>query len=226
MKRVFVKTSNVKNFISSVTRLQNRQEDIPGMMLLYSDPGLGKTRTSLWWVAQNDGILIRTKKLMSGRWMLEEIVAELGEAPMRRVSDLFRQCVDMLLEKPRMVFVDEVDYLCYDARVIETLRDIHDVTGAPVVLIGMGMADKKLMRYKHLYDRFSEIVKFTDLTEADVKIIADEMCEVKIKEDAVKYIHSQTNKFRRIIVWLYKAEHIARANNLKEITAENLAGRR
>ncbi len=88
------------------------------------------------------------------------------------------------------------------------------------------MADKKLARYRHLYDRFSEIVKFQELADVDVKTIADEMCEVKIKEDAVKYIHSQSNRFRKIIVWLYRAEHIAKANNLKEISAEHLIGRK
>jgi DNA transposition AAA+ family ATPase len=227
MKRVFVKTSNVKNFISAVTRLQNRQEDIPGMALIYSDPGLGKTKTALWWVAQNDGIFLRTKKLMTGRWLLEELVVELGEAPMNRVATLYRQARELLLDKRKMVFVDEVDYLTHDARVIETLRDLHDDTGVPFIFIGMGMADKKLMRYRHLYDRFSEIVKFTDLTEADVRTIADEMCEVKLKDDAVKFIHSQATKFRRIIVWLYRAEHIARTNGLKEIAAEHLKnGRR
>jgi len=225
MRRVFVKTSNVKNFISALTRLQNRQPDIPGMALIYSEPGLGKTKTALWWVAHNEGIFLRTKKLMTGRWLLEELVVELGEAPLRRVSDLYRQARELLLDKPKVVFVDEVDYLTHDARVIETLRDLHDDTGAPFVFIGMGMADKKLMRYRHLYDRFSEIVKFTDLSEADIRTIADEMCEVKIKDDAVKFIHSQATKFRRVIVWLYRAEHIARTNGLKEVSAQHLNGR-
>jgi len=222
MKKIFAKTSNVNNFISAMTRLHQRQEGIPGMALIFSDPGLGKTRTSLWWAAQNDGVYIRTKKLMSGRWLLEEIVAELGEQPEYRVSELFRQCQRMLLERPRTIFVDEVDYLTYDARVIETLRDIHDMTDAPIVFIGMGMADKKLMRYRHLYDRFSEIVKFHDLKEQDVKTIVEQMCEVKLTLDAVQYIYSIANRFRRVVVQMYKAEAIARANNLKEVTAADL----
>lgn len=205
-----------------MTRLHQRQDGIPGMALIFSDPGLGKTRTSLWWAAQNDGVYIRTKKLMSGRWLLEEIVAELGEQPEYRVSELFRQCQRMLLERPRTIFVDEVDYLTYDARVIETLRDIHDMTDAPIVFIGMGMADKKLMRYRHLYDRFSEIVKFHDLKEQDVKTIVEQMCEVKLTQDAIQHVYSIANRFRRVVVQMYKAEAIARANNLKEVTAADL----
>ena len=222
MKKVFAKTSNVNNFVTAMNRLTNREDGIPGMALLYSEPGLGKTRTTLWWCAQNDGVFIRTKKLMSGRWLLEEIVAELGEAPDKRVSDLFRQAVSQLFERPRTLFIDEVDYLTHDARIIETLRDIHDTTGTPVVFIGMGHADKKLLRFKHLYDRFSEIIKFQDLSVKDVGAIAEQMCEVKLTDDAISYIHSQANRFRRVVVWLYKCEAIARTNSLKEIPAAYL----
>lgn len=224
MRKVFARTSNVNNFVAAMTRLVKREEGIPGMALVFGEPGLGKTKTCIWWCCQNDGVFIRTKKLMSGRWLLEELVAELGEAPMRRTSDLFRQAVDQLLEKPRVIFVDEADYLAHDARVIETLRDIHDTTGTPIVLIGMDQADKKLMRFKHLYDRFSEIVRFHPLSEADVKAIAEQMCEVAISKDAIAYIHSQANRFRRVLVWLYRCEAIAKANSLKEVTLSHLNG--
>ena len=224
MRKVFAKTRNVEVFLGAMARIMNRQEGIPGMALIFGEPGLGKTKTALWWIAQNDGIFIRTKKLMTGRWLLEEIVAELGEQPAQRVSELFRQAQDQLLERPRPIFVDEADYLTHDVRVLETLRDLHDVTGVPVIFIGMDHADKKLARYKHLFDRFSEIVKFNPLDEKDIKMIAEQLCEVKLSDDAIQYIASQANRFRRVLVWLYKAEAIARANSLKEIQAKHLNG--
>jgi DNA transposition AAA+ family ATPase len=224
MKKVFAKTSNVTNFVSAMNRLVNRQDGIPGMALTFGEPGLGKTRTTLWWCAANDGVFIRTKKLMTGRWLLEEVVAELGEAPANRTATLFRQAVDQLLERPRVLFFDEADYLAHDARVIETLRDIHDTTNTPVVFVGMDQADKKLARFKHLYDRFSEIVKFQPLSLSDVKAIAEQMCDVKLSDDAISYTHSHANRFRRVVVQLYKAEAMARANSLKEVTAAHLQG--
>ncbi|ODA43276.1 putative prophage MuSo1, DNA transposition protein [Thermodesulfovibrio sp. N1] len=217
MKRIFARTTNVERFAGAMTRLMNRQEGIPGMALIFGEPGLGKTKTSLWWIANNDGIFIRTKKLMTGRWLLEEIVAELGEQPARRVSELFRQAQDQLLERPRPIFVDEADYLTHDVRVLETLRDLHDVTGVPVIFIGMDHADKKLARYKHLFDRFSEIVKFNPLTEHDIRMIADQLCDVRLSDDAIQHIATQANRFRRVMVWLYRAEAVAKANSLKEV---------
>lgn len=220
MKKVFAKTANVNNFTAAMSRLQSRPPELPGMALVFGEPGLGKTRTCLWWQAANDGVFVRTKKLMSGRWLLEEIVAELGEAPANKVSALFRQAVDQLLERPRPLFVDEVDYL--DGKVIETLRDLHDVTGTPVIFIGMDHADKKLARYKHLFDRFSEIIKFGPLSQPDVKTIAQQLADVEIDDDAIAYIHAQGNRFRRVVVQLYRCEAIARTNSLKRITAADM----
>lgn len=221
MKSVFVNTKNVKDFNGAMERLQDRGSDVPGMALIYGEPGLGKTKTVATWCAKNtnNSYFIRTKKLMSGRWLLEELVSELGEQADRRISDLYRQARDILNEKQCTVFFDEVDYLCHDARVIETLRDLYDDTGTPIVMIGMAEAAKKLSRYKHLYDRFSQVIKFQDLTELDVRTIANELCEVKVNDDAIRYIHSLGGRFRRIMIQLYRCESIAKKNSLNEISA-------
>jgi len=229
LKRVFVNTENVKSFKAAISRLQSREEQVPGMALIYGEPGLGKTKTVASWCAQNcnNSFFIRTKKLMTGRWLLEELVSELGEQADKRVADLYRQARTILMERQCTVFFDEVDYLCHDARVIETLRDLHDDTGTPIVMVGMAEAEKKLSRYRHLYDRFSEVVKFQDLTEMDVRTIADEMCDVKVSDDATRYIHSLGGRFRKIVIQLYRCESIAKKNSLKEVTASHIQnGRR
>ncbi len=226
MKKVFASCSNTSRFVSAMERLQERDGDLPGMALIFGEPGLGKTKTALWWALQNNGVFVRTKKLMSGRWLLEEIVAELGESPAYRTSDLFRQCVEQLLARPRTLFIDEVDYLAYDARVLETLRDIHDVAGTPMVFIGMDKADKKLNRYRHLYDRFMEVVRFQPLTRDDVAAVAEQLCEVRLTGDAIDLIYADAGRFRQVIKWFYRAEAIARANNAPEISGADLDGRK
>lgn len=57
MKKVFVKTKNVKQLISMMNRLKEREDGVPGMGLVYGEPGLGKTYAITWWAAQNDAIL-------------------------------------------------------------------------------------------------------------------------------------------------------------------------
>lgn len=128
MKKVFVKTKNVKQLISMMNRLKEREDGVPGMGLVYGEPGLGKTYAITWWAAQNDAILIRSANLMSARWLLEKIVEELGEIPYNKFSDIFNQVVAQLIKTTRTIIVDKTDYLTIDSRAVETLMDIHDKT--------------------------------------------------------------------------------------------------
>jgi DNA transposition AAA+ family ATPase len=217
MKKVFVKTKNVKNFITLMNNLKQRAEGVPGMALVYGEPGLGKTQAVVWWAAQNDAAFIRSTNLMSGRWLLEEIVEELGEVPYYRSSELFKQCVRRLKEESRVIIVDEIDYLAADSNAIETLRDLHDKTNVPIVLVGMGQADKKLMRYRHLYDRISEKLKFEPFTQGDIQGIVEQICEVEMTECATSYIYNKTNRFRQIVKLINKAENISKGNGLSVI---------
>ena len=97
---------------------------------------------------------------MNTRWLLQEILAEIGEEIHGQISSLSDQCKLRLKLKPQVLIVDEIDYLMNNLKTIEILRDIHDETDCPIIFVGMGLAHKKLERYKHLFDRFSEIVKF------------------------------------------------------------------
>ena len=55
MKIEFIKTTNVKNFITLMNNLINRAKGVPGMALVYGEPGLGKTRVATWWSAKRNG---------------------------------------------------------------------------------------------------------------------------------------------------------------------------
>lgn len=222
MQAKFLMTKNVKKFVTLVNNLINRAEGVPGMALVYGEPGLGKSKVALWWSANNEGILITAKKTMSPHWLLEEIVKEIGEIPLYKSSDLFDQVVKALIKYPRVIIVDEIDYLISDKDTVEILRDIHDRTHNPIVLIGMNFADKKLKRNTHLYDRFSEILHFETFTANDIDMFLKELSEVKFTPQAIDYIHQTGNRFRQIVKLINKAEEIAATNDLKEITLETV----
>ena len=222
MKDKFVVTKNVKHFHTAIEHINHKLKGVERMALVYSDPGLGKTETALHYAANNGSVMIRTKKLMSGRWLLEEIVEELGAAPAWKTKDLFGQAVTMLSSKQRTIILDEVDYFTSDSRVIETLRDLHDIAHCPMVFIGMGQAEKKLMRYPHLYDRFVEIVKFEKLDRDDVQLMARELSDVEFQPDAVDRISLESGgTIRKIITMIHRAEKTASANRSKTIGAKD-----
>ena len=217
MKKVFVKTNNVKRFITMMNNLQNRAEGVPGMGLVYGEPGLGKTQAIKWWAFKNDAILIRCNQMMSARWLLKEILDYMSEIKPYTVSELFNEVIRNLILTPKVLIVDEIDYLTIDSKAVEILRDIHDKTNIPVVLVGMTSANSRLKKFSHLYDRLSEIVKFERFSKSDIKTIVKELSEIELTDCAIKYIYSNLNRFRQIVKVINKAETIAKANGLSSI---------
>ena len=144
MKKVFVKTKNVKNFSGAINNLIDKSSATPKMGLIYGAPGLGKSHTAIWWATKNNALYVRAQHKMNTRWLLQEILAEIGEEIHGQISSLSDQCKLRLKLKPQVLIVDEIDYLLDRSHTIEALRDIGDATGVRVVLIGMQDSKRKL----------------------------------------------------------------------------------
>ena len=225
MKKEFAITDNYKRFIAALQAVVSAPPGVDRMGLIYGDPGLGKTESAIRWVNEfgDKAAFIRTKKLMTGRWLLEEIVNELGESPAYRTQDLFKQAVDALIGTNRVVMLDEVDYLAHDARVIETIRDIHDVTNSPFIFIGMDQADKKLKRYRHLWRRFSQVVKFEPLGKHDVENVLKQICEIEFDELIIDYIFGAGElTVAALYRWAMRLEQIGKRSNKNKITVDDM----
>lgn len=220
MKRNFIKTTNVKNFIGLIENLLNKPKNIPKMGLIYGEPGLGKSQTALWLACKYNAIYLRATNLMTGRWLLEEIAKEMNEIPRYLTSDNFNLIVQKLKQKTQLIIVDEIDYLMNNLKTIEILRDIHDETNCPIIFVGMGLAHKKLERYKHLFDRFFEIVKFETFGVNDIAQIINQLAEIKFTVDSIEYIHKKYNRFRQIVQLINQLEIVAKENNLQEINLD------
>ena len=224
MHKLFVKTRNVKNFIGLMNNLIDKSNEVPKMGLIYGDPGLGKTQTAVWWATNNDAVYVRAQNKMTCRWLLEKIVYELGESPSRKMADLIEQCITHLRLKPQVIIIDEVDYLINRHRIVETLRDLHDLTGVPIVLIGMQEAKTKLGKYRHLYDRISEIIEFKPFSKDDLDVIVEELSEIKITDEAKEIFFEKTNRFRQVIKWISLLENLAKTNGLNKIDVKQVKG--
>jgi DNA transposition AAA+ family ATPase len=228
MKREFVRTKNVKNFVALMEKLKNVPPNLPKLALVYGEHGLGKTQTIMWWVNKNDAVYVRACQAMTSRWLLSEIAEELGERAFWNTQETFNLVENSLKISPKIIIVDEVDYLI-DKNTVETLRDLHDRTDCPVVLVGMGSVDRKLARYKHLTDRFYGTMKFEHFDKNDVKQIITQLSEVAFTDDALEHLASKTNQFRQIVKLLDKIEKLSGTNCIKildEYKLKELLGER
>lgn len=196
MKRTFIRTKNVKRFVGLMDELQKLPPNIPKLALVFGEHGLGKSQTIQWWADKNDSVYIRANQGMTSRWLLSEIAEELGEEPYWHAQETFELIENYLRNKPKTIIVDEVDYLI-EKNTVETLRDLHDRTSCPIVLVGMGMADKKLARYPHLCDRIYKSIKFESYNQNDIEEILSNLTELKFTDDAVQYLATRVNQFRQ-----------------------------
>lgn len=223
MKKTFVKTKNVKRFVSLMDELQKLPPNIPKLALVYGDHGLGKSQTIQWWADKNDSVYVRATQGMTSRWLLSEMAEELGEEPFWHTQETFGLIENHLRQNPKTLIVDEIDYLV-DKHTIEILRDLHDKTGCPIVLVGMGCADKKLARFPHLVDRIYKILKFEQFNQEDISDILQQLTDLSFTDDAINYLATRTNQFRQLVKLINRIEKLSQTNQIKELDEYTLKG--
>ena len=223
MNKVFVRTKNVKKFVALMEEVKQLPANIPKIVLVFGEYGLGKSETIKWWTFKNDCIYVRANQGMTSRWLLSEIAEELGEEAFWHIQDTFNLVEQKLKQNPKPLIIDEVDYLVTN-NVIEILRDLHDRTMCPMILVGMINIDKKLSRYPHLKDRIYKAFKFEPYNKQDIKQILSELSEIQITNDGLEYLATRHNQFRQIVKLINKIEKLAIINDLTKFNETNLRG--
>ncbi|MBO6257203.1 AAA family ATPase [bacterium] len=194
------------------------------MALVYGEHGLGKTHAIMWWSIRNDAIYIRANNEMTQSGLLKAIVEELDERPFFYMQENYKLILKHLKNDPKTIIVDEVDYLIGSKNAIEILRDIQDCTGSPLVLVGMGLVDKKISRLKHFDDRLFKKLKFEHFNQEDIKKILNELTNLEFSEEALKYIATRTNQFRKLVQHIDQIEKLASTNQLEVIDEQLVKG--
>jgi len=225
MKNEMVKTTDVRRFMQSVEDLLNRPMGTEGMGLLWGPPGTGKT-TSLAYVANvYDAVYVRAVGCWTVTSMLGDLCRELGGKRMLRRSDMVEYIVEELSKDgraPRPIFIDEADYCFRQFEMIDSLRDIYDLSGCPVVLIGMEDIARRIRTHERIARRITQWIEFKGLDLTDTEQVAAEICDVTLSSDLLRHLHKETGgNIGRIIIGLSKIEKFALANGLETITGAN-----
>jgi hypothetical protein len=131
------------------------------------------------------------------------------------------QIVEILRLTGRPLFLDEFDYIVEDKKMTETLRDIHDLSSVPIVLVGMDQVKKKVQLREQFVNRIAQWVEFKTADFEDCSILYDQLCEVKIHSDLLrKLFEASKGVVRLIVIGLDVIERRAKTLGLKEINLE------
>lgn len=183
VKPVFVRNKNVRNFEVMMDALSLSSGD-GRMGMIYGQAGLGKTRTSQWYVAHHGAIYIR----MLSIWKVNEsdflraLARECGcvQAPARK-NGIFSEIMERLLPEPRPIFIDEPEKM--PRSYLELFRDISDCTLSPIVLIGEEELPGFLSKDRRIWTRMFYKLEFEPLQISDIISYALEAADIKIGAD-------------------------------------------
>ncbi|RPE81815.1 AAA family ATPase [Vulcaniibacterium tengchongense] len=220
MRSKIVPISNVARLAEAGEALLSRTPGMPGMGLCFGPSGRGKTTAVAWLATRQNGVFVRALATSTPTSMLETICRELNIASRGRVAQTVEAIVGKLAETGRPLFVDEADYVVEQKRLVDTLRDLHDLSSVPVILIGMAGIDRRISSSPQLSGRISQWVEFAPCSEVDARVLARELCEVSVADDLVDMLHARAaGSVRNIVVGLGRIEQFARSRSLASVAA-------
>jgi DNA transposition AAA+ family ATPase len=218
MKTKIVRTENVNRLVAALAELVRRGPGVPGLALVHGHQGYGKTVATEWWAVQQGAVYLRAQAAWTVPWLLMDLAASLGLAPEHISRNNFRLVTRELRQRPRPVLLDEADYLVRDRRLLDTVRDLYDTAGAPIVLVGMaGVREAVARRSPQFWSRVSREVEFSPLGVEDTRLIALELCGLELPAEAARRLVRETEGiFRKTVVLLHGIETRMKANPGKE----------
>ena len=224
MKSVVAPVKNVKAFAISGQALLDASVNTPRIGVAFGRAGDGKSRTVSWWATRTEAAYARAM----AAWrtpgpMLESICLELGISPRVRHADTQKLIAETLArgERPKPLVIDEADYLVKHPELLDTLRDIHDLSSAPLVLIGMQQFVSKILSLKdqeQFVSRISQVVEFKPLDREDAGTLIKAIAEVEVDDGLIDRLHAEANgSARLLVVALEQIEKFARPRGWKSV---------
>ena len=135
MRNVVAQITNVRSLHVVSQSLIERDAGVPGIGLVWGATGFGKTTAAAWLANKVDAVYVRAMAAWTPSTMLASIMRELDAKPVARCAAMVEIIVERLALDGRPLFVDEADYLVGSPKMLDTLRDLHDIATTPLILI-------------------------------------------------------------------------------------------
>ena len=225
LKGVFLESDNVTAFRAALNLAGDSEKGRPGMMMLTGETGIGKTMAAKNAHSERGGVYLRVMENWSQHDFLQAIAFEVcGDRP-HGSGKCKRRIIEELDREHRVIYMDEADRL--DTNRLEDLRDIHDVTGCPIVLIGEEGLPSKVGGRRRIDRRIPREyrLKFQPLSARDISLYAIEASGLTLSPEAVALVHRQTKgNFRDLHNAMLSLEQMAAAAGSDQVDAA-MAGR-
>jgi DNA transposition AAA+ family ATPase len=223
-----VALKNVASFMAMTRRLIERDPHLPGIGVCNGFSGYGKTYCSIFAQNKTRAIRVEVGDSWTRRTFAINVLKELGITPATRtpVADMIATAIGELGADPsRPLIVDEADKLV-DKGMIEIVRELHEGSGAPVILIGEEKLPAKLLNVERVHNRVLDWMAAQPCDADDTALLAQAFApKVDISGDLLDAIRAQSaGRARRIVVNVSRVAEFAKNHNLRKIDLARFAG--
>jgi len=206
----FAITPNVKKFVTAVEAIIEREHGMAGMGLVHGETGLGKTWCAQWYAVQNQYAKYITAKVYWTLFaMYGDILTEMGIRPGHSSAIRFAQIVQAAKDHDYVFLIDDAERL--NTKLMEGIRDIHDCTEMPIIMIGMKGFDNTIRNISHFFGRMLELVEFQPIAKVDdVMAIAKKRVSLPMEREVASALLTHTKgDIRRLVILLFKINRFA-----------------
>jgi hypothetical protein len=219
MKNIFLETRNVAKFRESLSVLEDTERGQPGLGVVWGRAGRGKTVCAREYAVRTGAVYLRVLQGWTPRAMLAALCGQLNGSEPHTVDRAKRTAIDCLGKTPKTILVDEADRLNID--LVEHFRDIHDLVGVPVVLIGEEHLFPTINARRRIWSRVMQTVEFGPIACEDILLFALEAASLRLDPDAAEKIGVKSSgDFRLVWAHVHALEQMARAAGIKTVDAK------
>ena len=209
---------NVQLMSELVERVLERPPHLPGLATFHGFSGFGKTYSATYASNRFGARYIEVGESWTKKKLCTAILAELGIHPHRTIADMIEQIIEALATDGVPLIIDEADYLVQRG-MIQLVREVHDKSQAPVILIGEERLPDKLQQWERVHNRILDWVAAQPADQNDVRLLAGlYVREVAITDDLLAEVgKASMGRIRRICVNLERVREVAARLGLDKI---------
>ena len=216
MKTSFVRTENYAAFSAAVKAVEQRGAQEAGLMLVYGNPGYGKSHIVSKWAEEQNAVFLRAYVDWTPKYFLTELARLLHIDARGSSQQIFERLLKIVVQEQLPIVIDEAEFTLHNkAAALEKIRDFSDRAEVTVVLIGMEKIQSRIAVYKQISSRIAQVVEFQPATLADVALACKQLCEYEVSPAMASEVYRLSNgRMREIMNIIANMERIAKANGI------------
>lgn len=214
---------NVSLFNEGVERVMNRPAHLPGMVTFHGYSGYGKTCAAIYAANRYKAYYVEAGHSWSQKKLCEAILTELGIPAKGTIANQVDKIIEGLASNECPLIIDEFDYIV-NKKFVELVREIHDKSGAPIILIGEELLPSKLAEWERFHNRVIDWIPAQPADFEDMEHLASLYCpDIYISADVLKCVHDKSQgRVRRACVSLERIKEYAKMTGTEEVSVSDL----